>query len=73
MLVGPTSSGKATIMTILTEPLSECGEHLYRITRMNPKENTEKEIYGVKSEISDDWIPGVFSTLWQKCNVRNQV
>lgn len=38
---------------------------------MNPKAITEKEMYGVKSEISDDWIPGVFSTLWAKCNVRN--
>jgi dynein heavy chain len=28
-------------------------------------------MYGVKSEISDDWIPGVFSTLWQKCNSRS--
>lgn len=28
-------------------------------------------MYGVKSDISDDWIPGVFSTLWQKCNARN--
>lgn len=27
-------------------------------------------MYGVKSEISDDWIPGIFSTLWQKANVR---
>lgn len=71
MLVGPTSSGKTTIMTILTESLSECGERPYRITRMNPKAITEKEMYGVKSEISDDWIPGVFSTLWQKCNARN--
>jgi dynein heavy chain len=27
-------------------------------------------MYGVKSDISDDWIPGIFSTLWQKANVR---
>jgi dynein heavy chain len=27
-------------------------------------------MYGVKSDISDDWIPGIFSTLWQKSNVR---
>lgn len=27
-------------------------------------------MYGVKSEISDDWIPGIFSTIWQKSNVR---
>ncbi len=27
-------------------------------------------MYGVKSEISDDWTPGIFSTLWSKCNVK---
>ncbi len=28
-------------------------------------------MYGVKSEISDDWIPGVFSTIWEKSNKRS--
>lgn len=28
-------------------------------------------MYGVKSEISDDWTPGIFSTLWQKSNQRS--
>jgi dynein heavy chain len=37
MLVGPTAAGKTTIMNILTEALSECGDKPYRITRMNPK------------------------------------
>jgi len=37
---------------------------------MNPKAITAQEMYGVKSEISDDWIPGIFSTIWQKSNVR---
>lgn len=27
-------------------------------------------MYGVKSDISDDWIPGVFSTIWEKSNKR---
>jgi len=27
-------------------------------------------MYGVKSDISDDWIPGIFSTLWAKANQR---
>ena len=28
-------------------------------------------MYGVKSEISDDWTPGIFSELWAKNNNRN--
>lgn len=49
MLVGPTASGKTTIMNILTETLSQATGSSYRITRMNPKAITDKEMYGVKS------------------------
>ncbi len=70
MLVGPTGSGKTTIMNILTEVLTIKGQP-HRIQRLNPKAITAKEMYGVQSEISDDWIPGVFSTIWEKSNNRN--
>jgi len=55
MLVGPTGSGKTTIMKILTESLTKLGTRTV-IVRMNPKAITDKEMYGVMSEISDDWI-----------------
>ena len=29
-------------------------------------------MYGVKSEISDDWIPGVFSSIWEMYNQRSK-
>jgi dynein heavy chain, axonemal len=70
MLLGPTGSGKTTIMNILTECLTQLGQTT-RIVKLNPKAITDKEMYGVKSEISDDWIPGVFSTIWEKSNNRN--
>lgn len=73
MLLGPTGSGKTTIMNILTETLSNLPAPIgatTRIVRLNPKAITDKEMYGVKSEISDDWIPGVFSTIWEKSNNR---
>lgn len=38
---------------------------------MNPKAITAEQMYGVKSEISDDWIPGIFSTIWEKSNKRS--
>jgi len=28
-------------------------------------------MYGVKSDLSDDWTPGILSTLWSKSNNRN--
>ncbi len=72
MLLGVSASGKSTILNVLTEVLSDIPERLpYKIIKMNPKAITEQEMYGVKSQISDDWIPGVFSTLWQKCNSRS--
>jgi len=70
MLVGPTGTGKTTIMNVLTESLSQLGVQ-HRIIRMNPKAITDKEMYGVQSEISDDWIPGVFSTIWERSNKRS--
>lgn len=71
MLLGQSATGKSTILNVLTEVLSDVpGRLTYRIVKLNPKAFTEMEMYGVKSEISDDWIPGVFSTLWQKCNSR---
>lgn len=70
MLVGPTGVGKTTIMNILTEAMTLLGNQ-HRIIRMNPKAITDKEMYGVQSEISDDWIPGVFSTIWERSNKRS--
>jgi ABC-type lipoprotein export system ATPase subunit len=46
MLVGPTGSGKTTIMNILTEVLTIKGQP-HRIQRLNPKAITAKEMYGV--------------------------
>lgn len=71
MLVGPAGSGKTNIMKVLTETLTANGKTT-RIQRMNPKAIKAEEMYGVKSEISDDWIPGVFSSLWERFNQRSK-
>lgn len=63
MLVGPTGSGKTSAMQILTGALTELGTQ-YKINVLNPKAITPQQLYGVKSEISDDWTPGILSTLW---------
>jgi dynein heavy chain len=39
---------------------------------MNPKAIKSEEMYGVKNEATDEWIPGVFSTLWERYNQRNK-
>jgi len=63
MLIGPTGSGKSTCMAALTDCMSEQGTP-YKLAKLNPKAITPSQLYGVKSEISDDWTPGVFSSLW---------
>jgi len=62
MLVGLTGVGKTTIMNVLTDALTEIDKSRpFKLLRMNPKAILAEEMYGVKSEISDDWTPGVFS------------
>lgn len=67
MLVGPTGCGKTACMQVLTNAMTELGTQ-FKINILNPKAITPEQLYGVKSEISDDWTPGIFSTLWQKSN-----
>ena len=50
MLLGLSATGKSTILSILTETLSDVPERIqYRIIKMNPKAITDQEMYGVKS------------------------
>ena len=71
MVVGPVGSGKTTIMNTLTDALSSpsIGQQ-HKITRMNPKSVTGQQMYGVMNNITGEWIPGVFSQIWKKCNDR---
>lgn len=70
MLVGPSGSGKSTILKILTESMTKLGLP-HKLVIINPKAITAEQMYGIKSVISDDCIPGVFSTIWKQSNNRN--
>jgi dynein heavy chain len=67
MVVGSAGSGKTTIMNCLTDALSET-EMGHKMTRLNPKSLTGGEMYGVMNVLTNEWIPGVFSEIWKKCN-----
>eukprot|EP00930_Biecheleria_cincta_P050644 TRINITY_DN3582_c0_g1_i1.p1 TRINITY_DN3582_c0_g1~~TRINITY_DN3582_c0_g1_i1.p1 ORF type:complete len:2677 (-),score=555.77 TRINITY_DN3582_c0_g1_i1:255-8135(-) len=69
MLVGPTLCGKTEIRDILTTCSTNNGQPT-RQNIMNPKAITDSQMYGVKDPISEEWTPGVFATLWQRCNNR---
>jgi dynein heavy chain, axonemal len=69
MTVGPVGCGKTTINNILTEALTSIGLQ-HKITRMNPKAITGQEMYGVMNTVTGEWVPGVYSQIWKKCNDR---
>ena len=69
MTVGPVGCGKTTINNILTDALTSIGQ-AHKIVRMNPKSITGQEMYGVMNTITGEWVPGVYSQIWKKCNDR---
>jgi dynein heavy chain len=36
--------------------------------RLNPKSLSGQEMYGVMNNVTGEWMPGVFSEIWKKCN-----
>jgi len=38
------------------------------MTRMNPKSLTVIEMYGAMNNVTNEWVPGVFSEIWKRCN-----
>eukprot|EP01022_Parablepharisma_sp_SALTPOND_P000876 TRINITY_DN105183_c0_g1_i1.p1 TRINITY_DN105183_c0_g1~~TRINITY_DN105183_c0_g1_i1.p1 ORF type:complete len:4616 (+),score=767.18 TRINITY_DN105183_c0_g1_i1:15469-29316(+) len=73
MVVGPTGSGKSTMIQQLQESLQVHKGVQYKTHRINPKAMSPEDFYGAKSESSKDkeWVDGVFTKIWEKCNKRN--
>jgi len=69
MVVGTVGSGKTTIMNTLTNALSETQVH--KLYRMNPKSILNSEMYGSMNTVTGEWVPGVFSQIWLKCNQKS--
>lgn len=67
MVVGPAGCGKTTIMNTLTDALT-VNNQPHKMTRMNPKSITGQQMYGVMNTVTGEWVPGVFSQIWKKCN-----
>jgi len=66
MVVGSVGSGKTTIMNTLTDALSD--QNVHKLYRLNPKSITGQQMYGVMNTVTGEWLPGVFSQIWKKCN-----
>lgn len=77
MLVGPTGSGKSTIIQALTSALTRVSEttrkndkEIWKIERLNPRSITQDQLYGERDLGSGDFFPGVFSTIWKEVNTK---
>jgi len=67
MTVGTVGSGKTTIINTLTDALTVNGQ-THKLFRMNPKSITGAEMYGQMNVVTNEWVPGVFSEIWKRCN-----
>jgi dynein heavy chain, axonemal len=67
MVVGTAGSGKTTIMNCLTRALTDLNLK-HQLVRMNPKAIKNQEMYGMMNMVTNDWVPGIFSQIWKKCN-----
>ena len=66
IIVGPTGTGKTTIMEVLTASLSEDSEIKWKIHRLNPK-SVENQYLFIES-VKGEYFRGVFTEVWKKCN-----
>ncbi len=73
MVVGPTGSGKSTMIQQLQESLQIFKGSQYKMHKINPKAMSSEDFYGAKSDRSKEkeWVDGIFTKIWEKCNKRN--
>ena len=72
MMVGPSGAGKSKIIQCLQDSLTKTTGVTYKRTRMNPKAIRAEEMFGETDKMSQEWVDGIFATMWSKFNDRNR-
>lgn len=70
MLVGPAAVGKSEILRTLLRTLTQITNVQHKHIRMNPKSIRAEEMFGETDKLSEEWVDGVFASMWHKFNDR---
>jgi len=72
MMVGPAGVGKSRIISSLQDALYQVTGVMHKRLRMNPKAIRAEEMFGETDKQTQEWVDGIFSTIWAKFNDRNR-
>jgi len=72
MVVGPPGAGKSRIISCLQDSLTTTTGIQHKRIRMNPKAIRAEEMFGETDKATQEWVDGIFATMWAKFNDRNR-
>ena len=70
-LIGPSGSGKSSIMATCIEVISETKHIPQSVRKLNPKAIEVSQILGHYDALTSKWCEGIFTALWRKATLNS--